>query len=137
MDVLTAVGFVCFGCLFRHYCVSVQCGCSLRRSFVYVLLLLTSENTHKNKNRNIKTKKSQDFKVLIYKMAYPTHWSYSIANEQKQMKQMKIRKLRTELNGGKLNKLSPIRILLRDVICVCGRNSLYYADQKCQLSTPQ
>ena len=29
IDVLASVGFVCFGCLFRHYCVSVQCGCSL------------------------------------------------------------------------------------------------------------
>ena len=46
MDVLASVGFVCFGCLFRHYCVSVQCGCSLRRSSVYVLMLLTSEDTH-------------------------------------------------------------------------------------------
>ena len=45
-DVLVSVGFVCFGCLFRHYCASVQCGCSLRRSFVYVLMFLTSKNTH-------------------------------------------------------------------------------------------
>ena len=42
MDVLASVGgFVCFGCLFRHYCVSVQCDCSLRRSSVYVLMFLT------------------------------------------------------------------------------------------------
>ena len=45
-DALASVGFVCFGCLFRHYCASVQFGCSLRRSFVHVLVFLTSKNTH-------------------------------------------------------------------------------------------
>ena len=46
IDVLASVGFVCFGCLFRHYCVSMQCCCSLRRSFVCVLVSWTSKNTH-------------------------------------------------------------------------------------------
>ena len=46
IDVLPLVGFVCFGCLFRHYCALMQCGCLLRRSFVYVLMFWTSKNTH-------------------------------------------------------------------------------------------
>ena len=74
MDVLASAGFICLGCLFRHYCVSdktispnsrievlasvgfvcfgclfyvsLQCGCSLRCSFVYVLMFWTSKNTH-------------------------------------------------------------------------------------------
>ena len=46
IDVLASVGFVCFGCLFRHCCALVQCSCSLRRSFVYVLMFWASKNTH-------------------------------------------------------------------------------------------
>ena len=42
-----------------------------------------------------------------------------------------------KLNGGKLNKLGPIRMYLRDVICVCGKNFSYYAGRKCQLSTAE
>ena len=49
----------------------------------------------------------------------------------------KIRKLRIKLNGGKLNKLGPIRMYPRDVTRVCGKNVSYYADQKCQLSTAE
>ena len=49
----------------------------------------------------------------------------------------KIRKLRIKLNGGKSNKLGPIRMYPRDVTCVCGKNFSYYADQKRQLSTAE
>ena len=79
-----------------------------------------------------------------FKLRYRNH-TCSFCNEQykhamelsKYIWSLNDQKIVYQINGGKLNKLGPIRMHPRDVICVCGRNFSYYADQKCQLSTAE